>query len=184
MELKGKCGIMLIEALALILLGILCLINPFATTMASPVFFAIILVLGGIIQLFRSIWLRSDKKVFALSIFSSLLAILVGALLYFYQAQSILLISCLMIAYLCFDGIARMFFSSHFHHTYSWQVVMFSGFLSLALALILMMSLPVSTFYTIGLLLGVSLVVVGISMLIMSVEMKVCNFSGVNNQIE
>lgn len=183
-KISNKCGMLLAESLGLIILGILCLINPFATTMAFPVFLAGILALGGLIQLLRSFALRHNKKAFSISIFSSLLAILVGVLLFKYQTVSISMITCLMIAYLCFDGIARMFFSSHFHHTMSWQLVMLSGFFSLALGLILMMSLPTSSFYTIGLLLGVSMIVFGISMFIMSIEMKVCNFIEIENPPE
>ena len=165
---------MMFEGLALLILGVLCLAIPFAVTMAFPVILSIILVIGGIVQLFRSFALRKEMKIFMISLFSSFLAILAGIFMYRYQAQSIMLISAMMIAYLCFDGISRMFFSSNFHYTKSWPLVMISGFLSLGLGLFLMMSLPVSSFYTIGLLLGVSMLVFGISLLIMSLEVKKC----------
>ena len=166
--------IMMFEGLALLILGVMCLAIPFAVTMAFPVILSIILVVGGIIQLFRSFALRKEMKIFMISLFSSFLAIIAGIFMYRYQAQSILLVSAMMIAYLCFDGISRMFFSSNFHYTKSWPLVMISGFLSLGLGLFLMMSLPVSSFYTIGLLLGVSMLVFGISLLIMSIEVKKC----------
>ncbi len=172
MKIKGQWWVLFVEGILLLLLGIICLLNPFAVTLAFPTFLAILLCLGGFVQLLRSFLLRHDIRAFALSFFSSLFSILVGLLMYQFQEQSILLLSCLMIAYLCFDGISKMFFSSLFHYTKSWTIVMVSGFLSLSLGLLLMMSLPVSSIYSIGLLLGVSMLFFGFSLLVMSIEIK------------
>lgn len=82
------------------------------------------------------------------------------------------ILTCFLIAFLCFDGIFKLFFGKYYRWNYEKNWILFSGALSLFLGLILMMSLPEISKYTLGLFCGASLIGISIHLIFDAYELK------------
>lgn len=149
-----------IEAIVFIILGILAIAIPQIMTLATEMFIGWLFLIGGIIQLFRSFssWGISG---FWPSLISSLLAIIIGALLIAYPLSGIMSLTFLLALYFFADGIARIVFGIEMRHTKRWGWLIVNGILSLALAFIVWSGWPGTAGWVIGLLVGINMLFIG-----------------------
>jgi uncharacterized membrane protein HdeD (DUF308 family) len=134
----------LVEAALLVVTGIFAALFPVVSSAAAVVTFGWLMVLTGLIQCLGLISARHAPN-FWLQFTSALLAVLLGVLLLRNLGEGLLLLSLLMVVFLMI-----------------WMLI--SGCLSIALSLILLASMPVAALWLVGLILGINLIAIGLSL--------------------
>ncbi len=76
------------------------------------------------------------------------------------------------------SGLLRIYLATHMRHGTPWGWVAFSGVLSLLLGLIIVAHWPYSSFYVLGILLGVDLIMIGSTWLAMGLALRKASARG------
>jgi uncharacterized membrane protein HdeD (DUF308 family) len=153
----------LVEAALLVVTGIFAALFPVVSSAAAVVTFGWLMVLTGLIQCLGLISARHAPN-FWLQFTSALLAVLLGVLLLRNLGEGLLLLSLLMVVFLMIEGISKLVFAMTIRPLPSWIWMLISGCLSIALSLILLASMPVAALWLVGLILGINLIAIGLSL--------------------
>src|SRR4029450_3259992 len=95
------------------------------------------------------------------SLFSVILAVLIGCLFLRDPAQGLVTIALLLIVFFMIEGISKVGFALTIRPFPNWGWLLASGLVGILLALILWATLPVTALWLIGVLLGINLISVG-----------------------
>lgn len=168
-ELRQHWKSIFFEGFLFVILGILALSVPAAFAIAFELVIGWLFLIGGAIQLYRSI--QSNKAPgFWWSALSALLAMVFGILLVFNPLQGLIALTAIIAAYFLVEGIAKIFFAISVQKFASWGWVLFSGILSVIIALIVFSGWPYSAMWFIGILMGVYLIINGLAFIMISVK--------------
>ena len=152
----------LIQAIFMIVAGVIAIVYPLVTTFAVSLFLGWILVATG---LFQAIGLFAAAKSpnFWLSLISAALAIAVGVILLRNPALAVGTLALLLIVYFIVEGVAKIAFSLTVRPLENWGLVLLSGLVGLAIGIYLMLN-PVLTLWILGLLVGFHLLAEGLAL--------------------
>ncbi len=157
-------GFYIFESIIFIILGFLAVALPGFFTLSFELLVGLLFVIAGLVQLFRIVKSNSVGAVFT-SLILSLLYIAAGVLLLIYPVVGILSLTILISVLFFIQGIFQLFWACSEKSKHSgWWV--FSGLLSIAIALIVWFGWPETAVWFIGLLVGVNLLFTGITQLI------------------
>jgi uncharacterized membrane protein HdeD (DUF308 family) len=146
-----------------VLLGLLAILLPFATGIAVTYLLGALLVVGGVVHAGHAFTARGWRG----SLWQLALAIVsvgAGLLLLVNPVVGLLSLTLLAIAYLVVDGIAELGMSLRMVDEPGRAWIAASGVLSFVLAGLLWAGFPGSAAWVIGLLVGISLLTTGLSM--------------------
>lgn len=153
------------EGIVFIILGIVAIALPIATTVSIVLIIGWLLIIGGVIQIFR-LFQKGSHPSFWMGILKVVLPILVGILLVTHPMHGMLVLTLLLGVFFLLEGIMEIGLSLTIKGDRTgWGFLMFSGILSLILAAIILFGLPGTAAWAIGLLLGINFLFFGISML-------------------
>lgn len=152
------------EAALFILLGIIAIAVPQFFTIGLELLFGCLLIAAGIVPLIRLFQVKNSPGFWA-TFFGAIFSIILGALFLLYPYVGILSLTYLLILYFLIDGIAKIYFSIYLKSYPNWGWILFSGILSLALAAIIMMGLPGTAIWALGLLVGINMLFFGFSLI-------------------
>lgn len=161
-----------LEGIFFILLGIAALIAPFIFTLSFELVIGCLLILGGIIQAFRSLQQGIETSGFWLTFLASLLSVVCGIFLLARPLQGIIALTLLLGIFFFFDGASKIWLWFAAKGASYRNLFLFSGILSLLIGCIIYFGLPGSAFWVIGILVGVNLLMTGISQLIVLHQAK------------
>jgi uncharacterized membrane protein HdeD (DUF308 family) len=157
---------LLIEGILLVVLGLAAIIVPSVASLAFTIFLGWLLLIGGLVELTLLIWARLAPG-FWWSLLSSLLAIGAGAVLIARPVQGTLTLTIVLSAYFAAEGIVTVMYAlqrrSDLQKNWRWLVV--SGIVDLVIAGCLVVGLPGSAVWAIGLLVGIDLVFGGFTLI-------------------
>ena len=163
---KRFCNTFLIEGVFVMVLGLLLLFLPQISTLAMTFMISLALIFVGIYKLISSVIRRDEIEKSWLSVIISLFMIFVGAYLTVRPLFSVLLFTMLIGVYFVLEGVNSVIIAFESKGILKhWWVGLFSGFAQFALSLFILFGLPTTAFYTIGMLLGFSMILSGISLL-------------------
>lgn len=153
----------LVQGILLVAAGILAIIYPLITSLAVVVLLGWLLIISGLVH---GISLLGARHVpyFWLQLVSVALGVLIGFLLLRDPAQGLLTITLLLIVFFMIEGISKIIFALTIRPFPAWGWVLASGLVGIILSLVLLVSLPVSAVWLIGVLLGIELISVGAAM--------------------
>jgi uncharacterized membrane protein HdeD (DUF308 family) len=159
-------GWYLAEGLVLIVLGLAAIVLPPLATLAVTLVLGWLFLLSGILGLVATIRLR-EAPGFWWSLVSALLALVVGVLLLWNPFSGAVSLTLLLTAFFLVDGIASIMYALRHRHDASgrWGFILASGVITLLLAVVIMIGLPGTAAYALGLLVGIDMVFSG-SMLV------------------
>lgn len=172
LALKENWGWFLAWGILLIIVGIMAISAATLSTLISVFFLGILLLIGGIASIIDAFafWLRKWQR-FMLLLFLGVLYIAAGIILMrrpIAGAVSITLI--LGILYIVLGGIRVIYFLVAKTPMWGWGFM--NGIISLILGILILASWPASSFYILGLFIGIDLIFWGWSYIMASLSAK------------
>lgn len=157
---------LVIEGILCLILGILAIALPIGTSFAITLILGWILIIGGIIHLIRTFRDGVHASSFWIALVGSLLAIVIGVLMLVYPLRGMMFLALILGIYFFFEGITEIALAVQFRKiTPSWGLLLFSGIIALILSFIIWYNWPITAFWIIGVLLGINLILLGISLI-------------------
>lgn len=152
----------LIEGVIFAILGILAIALPGLFTLTVELFIGWLFVIGGIVLGYRTITAKGAPG-FWFSLFSAIIYIIIGLLLVFNPLAGVLTLTALLIILFLIQGFAQIALGLEMKAHSAWGWYVFSGIISLLLAVIIWSGWPGTAVWAIGLLVGINLLFAGIT---------------------
>jgi uncharacterized membrane protein HdeD (DUF308 family) len=162
----------LAEGIVMLVLGLLAIAVPEVASLAIAILIGWLFFIGGI---FRTLSLLQHRSMpgFAWSLLTSLLAIVLGVVLLFRPIAGVLTLTIVLVAFFIIEGVAAILLAiEHRRHLPSWGWVLLSGLVDLLLAYLIWDGWPSSAGWAIGLLVGVNMVFVGLSLIMTAIAAR------------
>src|SRR5271169_4027086 len=175
----------LFEGVSLVSLGILAVVIPSIASSAATLFIGWLFVVSGIIGLVTTFWARHIPG-FWWSLMSALLGLLVGAVLIAHRSndlygglmgwplEEIGPLRMVLVLFFLIEGGASIMFAFEHRRQFSgrWAWMLASGVLDIGLAIIIIFNLPGTSAWTMGLLIGINMIVGGGSLIAMGLHAR------------
>ena len=155
----------LAEGIVMVVLGLLAIAVPEVASLAITIFIGWLFFVGGS---FRTISVVQHRRMpgFTWSLLTAVLAIALGLVLILRPVSGVLTLTIWLIAFFVIEGIAAILLAvEHRRHLPSWGWVLLSGLVDLFLAYLIWDGWPSSAAWAIGLLVGINMVFVGLSLI-------------------
>jgi uncharacterized membrane protein HdeD (DUF308 family) len=163
----------LVEGIVLVVLGAAAVIIPPIATLAVAVFLGWLFLISGAVGLFTTFWMKNAPG-FWWSLVSAILGIVVGIVLIANPVSGAVSLTLVLIAFFVVEGVATIMFALEHKRELSgqWGWMVASGVVDLVLAGIILMGLPQSAAWAIGLLVGINLLFGGMAMIAMALHAR------------
>ena len=175
----------LFEGGALVALGLLAIVIPSIASLAATLFLGWLFLVSGGIGLATTFWARYLPG-FWWSLVSALLGILVGAVLIAHRSKDLYgglmgwpletvgPLRMVLVLFFLIEGGASIMFAFEHRRQFSgrWAWMLASGVLDIGLASIIIFDLPGTSAWTMGLLIGINLIVGGASLIAMGLHAR------------
>lgn len=158
-DLHKNWGWFLTVGILLIILGMFAVGAATLTTLATMFVIGSLLVAGGVIQGVNAIKTLHGGG-FLINALAAILYCVTGILVLMHPEVGAITLTLLLAAFYTVSGLFKIVaaFAKHYAH---WGWLAFSGFISLALGLMIWAQWPVSGLWVIGLFVGIDLIIVG-----------------------
>lgn len=155
-----------------IIVGILAILAPFAATLATTIFFGWLFLIGGVIGVISALRARQAPGFWA-NLALSVLAAVLGILFIVNPVSGAITLTWVIGIFFILSGlmnfaIARAFSAS----TGRFWVVVVSGVIDIGLALLLLLGLPMTAIWAIGVFVGISFLSSGFSLLFAALDAR------------
>ena len=166
-------GLFLTEGIVLVILGVLALLAPVIASVAATVFFGWLLLLSGVMGLVATIRARQVPG-FWWSLLSAVIGIVAGVLLIGWPLLGTLSLTAVLIAFLFAEGIVTIMYALEHRSALSgrWGWMLASGIVDVGLGVLLLIGLPGTARWALGLLLGVNLTFGGWALIFMALHAR------------
>ena len=156
----------LIEGILLAVLGLAAMIAPLIASLAFTIFLGWMFLISGAVGLAMTFWARQMPG-FWWSLLSAVLAIGAGLILLTRPAQGVLTLTIVIGAYFLAEGVATIMYALEHRRELSerWTWMLFSGVLDILISAMIIIGLPGSAEWAIGLLVGINLLFGGASLI-------------------
>jgi uncharacterized membrane protein HdeD (DUF308 family) len=156
----------LFEGILLAVLGLAAMIVPPVASLAVTILLGWLFLVSGIAGLALTFWARGLPG-FWWSLISAALAVLAGLILLAQPAQGILTLTIVVGAYFLAEGVATIMYALEHRRELSgrWSWMLVAGLMDILIAAIIIMGLPQSALWALGLLVGINLLFGGASLI-------------------
>jgi uncharacterized membrane protein HdeD (DUF308 family) len=175
----------LFEGAALLLLGLLAVVIPSIASSAATLFIGWLFIISGVIGLVTTFWARPIPG-FWWSLVSALLGVLVGAVLVAHRSNDLYgglmgwpleaagPLRMVLVLFFLIEGGASIMFAFEHRRQFSgrWAWMLASGILDIGLATVIIFDLPGTSAWTMGLLIGINMIVGGASLIAMGLHAR------------
>ena len=163
---KRFCNTFLTEGIFLLVIGALLLLLPIFTTITMSMLISLALVFAGVYKFINTIIRRDEIEKPWLNVIVSLLMVWAGIYLTMMPVYNLFLLTIGVGIYFLLEGVNSMFMAFQTKGVFKyWWVGLLVGFAQFGLALLITFGLPGTALYTIGLMVGVSLLLSGIALI-------------------
>lgn len=162
---------LLFEGIIFVLLGIFALTHPYIVTLSLSLILGSILIIAGLVQGFRALK-HLNRAGATILLISAAFSTIAGLLLIGYPLQGILTLTLLLIVFFFIEGFTKMVGGWQLRPMKGWSWIFFSGIISFVLAILVLSGMPVSALWVIGAYLGIYLLILGSSMIMLSLALK------------
>jgi uncharacterized membrane protein HdeD (DUF308 family) len=156
---------------ALIILGILAVAVPFVATLATTMFLGWILIIGGVVHGVHALQSRTWQG-FPWEVLSAAVYIAAGALLLAFPIAGTLTLTLVLAGFFTAEGILKIVRAVQHRGMARWGFLLFDGLITVALGVLIWTQWPAAAVWVIGLLVGVELLVGGMSMLLLATSVR------------
>ena len=150
----------LLQGVLMVVAGVLAFIYPLLASVALIYLLAWVLIVSGAVQAIGLIGARHVPH-YWLQLISVVIAILIGVLLLRQPESGLLIMTLLLIVFFMVEGISKVIFALTIRPFPNWGWVFASGLVGIVLGVYLLMNMPVSAEWVLGVLLGIQLICEG-----------------------
>ena len=163
----------LAEGIVLVILGVFAVAVPPIAGLAVTIIFGWLFLISGVAGLMTTFAIRHAPG-FLWSLLSGVLGILVGGMLLVQPGLGLVTLTYVLIAFFVLEGIATIMFALDHRQMLSgrWGFVLASGLIDLFLAGIILMGLPGTAAWALGIIVGVNMVIGGASLIAMAMATR------------
>jgi len=163
----------LVEGILLAILGLAAIVVPPLASLAVTIFLGWMFVISGVAGLALTFWARQMPG-FWWSLISAALAVGAGIILLAKPVQGILTLTIVVGAYFLAEGVATIMYALQHRRELSerWSWMAFAGALDILISAMIIMGLPGSAEWAIGLLVGINLLFGGASLIGMALAAR------------
>jgi uncharacterized membrane protein HdeD (DUF308 family) len=163
----------LFEGILLALLGLAVIVVPPLASLAITIFLGWLFLVGGVVGLVATFWARGMPG-FWWSLLSAALSILVGILLVVQPVQGMLTLTILLGAYFLAEGAVTIMYALEHRRELSqrWGWLLTAGVMDIIIAGVIIVGLPGSAAWAIGLLVGLNMIFGGTTLIGMALAMR------------
>jgi uncharacterized membrane protein HdeD (DUF308 family) len=155
----------LAEGIVMLVLGLLAIAVPEVASLAIAILIGWLFFVGGIFRT-MSVLRHRGMPGFAWSLLTAVLAIVLGLVLLLRPIAGVLTLTIALVVFFVVEGVAAILLAvEHRQHLPSWGWVLLSGLVDLLLAYLIWDGWPSSAGWAIGLLVGINMVFVGLSLI-------------------
>jgi len=156
----------------MILLGLFAIAAPVMATLAVEAFAGWLFLISGLFGI-AGLFTARNVPGFLWTLLGAVLGILVGALLIGRPLAGVLTLTLLLIGFFVTQGITQIFSALAYRRVvHSWGWVLVSGIADLVLAGIIITGWPGTAAWTLGLLVGINLVMSGLALVMTAVASR------------
>ena len=160
----GKWGWFVALGLVLIVLGVIALGDVMAVTLVSVIFIGAMLLVGGIIQVIHA-FMTKDWGAFLLNLLIGILSAIGGVLIMDEPVAGSIVITIFVAVAFVVGGILRAVLALRHQEVSGWWLFLIGGIVSVILGILLYATLPWSGLWVLGTLIGIELIVHGVTWL-------------------
>jgi uncharacterized membrane protein HdeD (DUF308 family) len=163
----------LTEGIVLVILGLLALLAPVIASVAATVFFGWLLLVSGIVGFVTTLRARHAPG-FWWSLVSALIGLVAGILLIGWPLLGTLSLTAVLIAFLFAEGAVTIMYALEHRNALSgrWGWMLASGIIDVGLGVLLLIGLPGTALWALGLLLGINLIFGGWALIFMALHAR------------
>jgi uncharacterized membrane protein HdeD (DUF308 family) len=158
-----------VEGLVMIVLGAAAIIVPSLASLAISVFLGWLFLIGGCVSLVTTIVSRHAPG-FWWSLLSAAVTIGAGAVLISWPVSGVITLTFVLTAFLVADGVLTIAFAIDHRRQLSqrWGWVLVNGLIDLGLAGIIIIALPASAAWVLGIIVGIDMIFGGLALIAMA----------------
>jgi uncharacterized membrane protein HdeD (DUF308 family) len=163
----------LVEGIVLVVLGFLAIVIPPLATLAVTIFLGWLFLISGIVGLVTTFWARNAPG-FWWSLFSAVLAIAAGLVLLIEPISGAVSLTLLLIVFFVIEGVLSIMYAFEHKKELSgrWGWMLVSGIIDLILAGIILIGLPGTAAWALGLLVGINMLFGGSALIAMALHAR------------
>src|SRR6201999_3906482 len=156
----------LFEGILLSIIGLAAMVVPPLASLAITIFLGWMLLVSGVFGLIATYWARNMPG-FWWSLISAALAVLAGGILLARPMQGVLTLTIVVGAYFIAEGVATIMYALEHRRELSgrWSWMLIAGLMDLLIAAVIIAGLPGSALWAIGLLVGITLLFGGATLI-------------------
>lgn len=163
----------LVEGIVLVTLGLIAVVIPPVATLAVTFLFGWLFLVSGVIGLATTFMMRHAPG-FWWALVSAALGVLVGGMLLAQPAQGALSLTLVLAVFFAIEGVVSIMFALDHKRELSgrWGLMLVSGVVDLALAVMIIAGLPSTAAWAIGLLVGINMLFGGTALIAMALHAR------------
>ena len=170
---KRFLSFVLIEGILLSVLGLGMLVLPKITTISFGLMLCLMFIVYGGYKVINAILTRNYSRHFVLNIVTGLLLFLTGVFLFMAPMFNLLLITSAIGVYFILESISSIAFAVQNKNTlYFWWLAILVGVMQFLLGLIIILGLPSTALWVVGVLAGINFVIAGVVFISMYLSTK------------
>jgi uncharacterized membrane protein HdeD (DUF308 family) len=163
----------LVEGLVLVVLGLAAIVLPPIATLAIEILVGWLFLISGIMGLITTFWMRQAPG-FWWALLSAVLGIAAGVVLLAWPLSGVLTLTLILIVFFTVEGVATIMYALDHKRELSgrWGWMLVSGIVDLILAGIILVGLPGTAAWAIGLLVGINMIFGGSALIAMAMHAR------------
>jgi uncharacterized membrane protein HdeD (DUF308 family) len=169
-EIREHWWAFLALGIALVLIGSLCIIYPFASSVGAVVALGFLLLAGGIAQIVSSFWAGKWTGML-MHLLVGVLYVVVGFMIIDAPAENLLLLTKLLAIFLIVVGVLDIV-SALLQRFHGWGWVLLNGAVTLLLGLLINRQWPSSALWVIGLFVGIEMIFNGWAWIMLALGLR------------
>jgi len=164
----------IVYGVVMIALGIFAIAAPNIATLAVSLMVGWLLLFGGVFGLIAAIYGGRTAQGFWWHLLTSIVYVVAGMALLTRPLAGVITLTIILVAYLLAGGIARIMLALGYRSGIpgAWTWLLLSGLVDIALAIIIMSGLPDTATWVLGLLVGINLLMMGISIVMVALAVR------------
>jgi uncharacterized membrane protein HdeD (DUF308 family) len=172
-SIQAHWKMFVVEGIVLLVLGLLALLVPPLATLGITIFLGWLFLISGVMGLIATFMARGAPG-FWWSLLSAVLGIAVGLVLLASPVGGAISLTLVLIAFFIVEGIASIMYALDHRREPSgrWGWMLFSGLIDLLLAAMILVGLPGTAAWALGILVGINMIFGGSALLAMGLHAR------------